>query len=191
MNARAHIGSAALICLCATASGAQDRDILIAVQRLNKIENPAQVEKTWSDIAETSEGRDLIDQATKGVGAQHAIATTARIHYLKNRGNQHWGVISAPDDYTACMASVERPVINCKEGSFVGALKAHQPGKLDGFHWYMIVPRRQIGAPSCWIDGTVVITFVATDKKAQYPCQAVNGPPVFQYGRKALARDLP
>lgn len=171
---------------------AQTKDVLMTAQRLNKVENPSEIARWWTSVINTKEGKAIADMLATSFGYPRGGAAAiegiaAIVGPGRNAGNEHWGTIQAPVGYTACTAFVREPSVNCN-GTFTGVLRTadhSQSGGIDGLHWYMVVPRPNIGAGRCWVDGIVVVTFVRASKKADFKCQTPNvtSSPAFHYGK--------
>ncbi|MER8977195.1 MULTISPECIES: hypothetical protein [unclassified Mesorhizobium] len=172
-------------------NAAPKKDILAVAERLNKVENPSEIDRWWTSVINTDEGKFVLDIVATyfgypGGGTAVVEGIDAIVGPHRDEGNQHWGTIQAPVGYTVCTAFVRDPSLNCN-GTFSGTLRtADHPdsGRIDGLHWYMVVPRpHEVGGGRCWVDGTVVVTFVRAEKKPQFQCHPVNGAREFAYGK--------
>lgn len=168
---------------------AQEKNVLFVAQRLNKVENPAEIDRWWTSVINTDEGKLVADLVATyfgypGGGTAAIEGIDAIVGPGRNAGNEHWGTIQAPVGYSVCTAFVKDASLNCN-GTFTGALHeaTRASNNIDGLHWYMVVPRPGIGQGRCWVDGTVVVTFVLASKKSQFQCQAMNGGIAFHYGK--------
>ena len=141
-------------------------------------------------VLDTQETRMIGDAVTAYYGcvgcATLMSESMRKIVPLPAGGNEHKGVIQAPVGYTVCHAYVKDPSVNCN-GTFTGSYRtADDPNsaRLDGLHWYMVVPRPGPGQGRCWVEGTVVVEFVkATPNNPLRARCGKSGETAFHYGK--------
>jgi hypothetical protein len=170
------------------------KDVVVVAQDLSRVENPSEIERWWTSVFNTQEGKAILDGVAlyfgyPGGGTAAIEGINAITGPKKDAGNEHWGTIQAPKDYTVCIAKVHNPSLNCN-GTFTGVLRTadhRDSGGIDGLHWYMVVPQPGLGGGKCWANGAVEVTFVRASKKAQFgdKCHPVNTntPAEFHYGK--------
>lgn len=168
-------------------ASAQGTDILVDARRLNKVENPSELDR-WRKVIDAREARLIGDAITSYYGCVGCYSRVGdainTIVPLPAGGEEHKGVVQAPVGYTVCRAYVKNPSVTCN-GTFTGSYRtANDPNSanLDGLHWYMVVPKPKPGKGRCWVDGTVVVEFVKAEIRSKMKCRS-TGEIAFHYGK--------
>jgi hypothetical protein len=94
---------------------AQSKDVLMVAQRLNKVENPSEIDRWWTSVINTQEGKTIADMVATyfgypGGGTTAIEGIAAIVGPGRNAGNEHWGTIKAPVDYTVMYRLCARPI---------------------------------------------------------------------------------
>lgn len=171
-------------------SNSRSQEYLVTAKRLNKVEDPSEMSR-WIDVVNTPEGIAIISTVasvigTPGLGAAVISGIQSIPKSAKDEGEAHWGYIKAPVGYTSCYSYVKDPSVNCN-GTFTGVLTTadQSPDRIDGLHWYAVVPRPLPTRGRCWVDGVVVVAFVKANEPTPSGCSPTNiyQPPTWHYGK--------
>lgn len=173
---------------CSIASAAAPK-ILVAAQHLDQVENPSEIQR-WRKVVDSREARAIGDAVTSYYGCVGCYSMVGnvinKISPIPTGSEEHKGAIQSPSGFTICRAYVKDPSVNCN-GTFTGTYRtADDPnsGKIDGLHWYIVVPKPAIAAGRCWVDGTVVVEFVkATANNRKHMKCHQSGQMAFHYGK--------
>jgi hypothetical protein len=169
---------------------ASAQDILVEARNLDHVNNPAELERWWTDVEDTTVVKAIGEAVASYYGCRGCVTAfhnaVNNVVHFSNGPQDFSGAIQSPNGYTVCRAYVMNPSVNCN-GTFTGSYRtAKDPhsGGIDGLHWYMVVPRPGLFAGRCWANGTVVVEFA----RASLPNPAVakcgeTGTIAFHYGR--------
>ena len=161
---------------------AADRPKIVSTQKhLSHVESPDG--KYWIDVVKV-----VASAIATYYGYPEAAVAIENIPSVnsRNQGIEHWGYIQAPVGYTTCRSYVVEPSLTC-DATFTGVIRtADHPdsGKIDGLHWYIVVPKPAGAFPGrCWVDGYVVVEFSDASKGRPEVCQPANdsSQPAFNY----------
>ena len=170
---------------------AATEDVLVLAKHIDKVENPRELERSWKDTTNPAI-LETVKEMLPFTGCADCPDTViefiddVKVEHLRDAGEEHVGAIKAPDGYTVCRAYVISPSVNCN-GTFTGSYRrANDPGsgKIDGLHYYIVVPRSSVVGGRCWVEGTIVITFI--EARAGNPLRskcANSGEIAFHYGK--------
>jgi hypothetical protein len=167
-------------------------DVLVVAKHIDQVENPRELEKLWKEVINTPVAKTVAD-AVVSLYTGCVGCTTVAINFIntnvvhfRDAGEEHVGAIQAPVGYTVCRAYVMSPSVNCN-GTFTGSYRrADDPasGKIDGLHYYIVVPRPAAFGGRCWVEGTIVVTFInARADNPLWPKCAKSGEIAFHYGK--------
>jgi hypothetical protein len=145
-----------------------NEDIVIVAKRLEQVENPAVLENFCKNL-DTAQGKKVADTLTtyfyncKDCGTKAIENVDADVGHTKDTDIEHSGYIQSPVNYTVCHAYAEDTSVSCN-GTFTGSYRTADDrgsqtsnGRIDGLHWYIVVPKPAGLFPGgCSVKGTVL-----------------------------------
>jgi len=165
---------------------------LVDAKQINQVENSRELELLWTQVINTPLAKTIADAVVTFYTGCAGCTTTginfinANIVHFNDDGETHVAAMQAPVGYTICHAYVMDPSVNC-DGTFTGTYrKATDPASahIDGLHYYLVVPKPAAFAGRCWVNGTIVATFVyAGSENPQLATCGQSGAVAFHYGK--------
>jgi hypothetical protein len=172
-------------------NNASAQDVLVQAVNLDHVNNPGDFARWWHDVEDTTIVRSIGEAVASYYGCVGCVTALHNgvnnlLHFNLNGPQDFSGAIRSPEGYTVCHAYVMNPSVNCN-GTFTGSYRtADDPhsANIDGLHWYIVVPRPRVGAGRCWVNGTVVVSFVrATPDNPERSKCGKTGTIAFHYGK--------
>jgi hypothetical protein len=162
------------------------QETLVVAKNIDHVEQPNLLQQLWKTV-DSDQAKAIL--ATLGwsevLGGVELLDQVNVIHF-SDSGIDLSGAIQAPVSYTVCHAYIKDPSVNCN-GTLTGSYRtADDPhsAKIDGLHYYIVVPKPAAFAGRCWVNGTIIVTFIKADPgaRSKFNC-GQTGTIAFHYGK--------